>query len=34
MLKPNKKKPSGSGKHQREHQKIDTKKFNIIRDFL
>jgi hypothetical protein len=34
MLKPNKKKPSGSGKHQRVHQKIGTKKFSIIRHFL
>lgn len=34
MIKPNKKKPSGSARKQRENQKIGTKKFNIIQHFL
>jgi len=34
MSKQNKKKPSGSPKSQRVHQKIGTKKFNIIQHFL
>ena len=35
MSKQNKKKPSdSSGKSQRAHQKIGTKKFNIIQHFL
>jgi hypothetical protein len=34
MSKSNNKKPSGSGKSQRAHQKIGTKKFNIIQHFL
>jgi len=34
MTNPNKKKPSGSAKHQRVNQRIGTKKFNIIHHFL
>ena len=34
MTNPNKKKPSSSPKSKRAHQKIGTKKFNIIQHFL